>query len=326
MKYLNSTNLYFAASDLGAALNTQTNYTLQVVNNATSPATIVRTYSGAIFYYSGTQRIYYDFLLRNIDGAVDLATSDILAKCDIQLYDETDTMVAHELVCMVERTFGMSDGLSDATYNPTTNEIGIAFPNTVEMPRVANGMVYPLILFTTPMTYTADVQVLKANDTTYDIVDLYNDMDINVALLCGVGGLEIGVVGIPHDLYFNLHAADCSANYILLWYDHRGFWQSQPFWGAETTNNDHQTITDTNNVTRLYETQVVRRWELTSDYVHKQNTYESLFVSQKIFLYNADTDEYIKVNVTDSDFRYTRDRVPFKFNINLQYDTNYYSK
>lgn len=98
----------------------------------------------------------------------------------------------------------------------------------------------------------------------------------------------------------------CPAQYYVQWIDRYGTYQCQPFSKISTFSNDYSTTTmiTYDKVKKPIFKTVNSTWNLNSEYIPEDKLpyYESLFVSDKVILYDAKNDMSYNVVLTDTKF------------------------
>lgn len=98
----------------------------------------------------------------------------------------------------------------------------------------------------------------------------------------------------------------CPAQYYVQWIDRYGTYQCQPFSKISTFSNDYSTTTMVayNKEKRPIFKTVNSTWNLNSEFIPEDKLpyYESLFVSDKVILYDAKNDMSYNVVLTDTKF------------------------
>ena len=98
----------------------------------------------------------------------------------------------------------------------------------------------------------------------------------------------------------------CPAQYYVQWIDRYGTYQCQPFSKISTFENDYSTtlMISYDKVKKPIFKTVNSTWNLNSEFIpeNKLPYYESLFVSDKVILYDAKNDESYNVVLTDTKF------------------------
>ena len=98
----------------------------------------------------------------------------------------------------------------------------------------------------------------------------------------------------------------CPAQYYVQWIDRYGTYQCQPFSKISTFENDYSTthMISYDKVKKPIFKTVNSTWNLNSEYIpeNKLPYYESLFVSDKVILYDSKNDESYNVVLTDTKF------------------------
>lgn len=301
--------LYFDVSDLSSTLNTQINYSLEVVDN---DGNILVSYSGRLFYYDAAQRIYYDFLLENIHNN----------------FTQTNTVYLQSIIPSVtvnakvgNTTKATEDVLLIEKSMPVDNT-SITLTDEVENPEVVLNQTYPITVIVKDTNNLTGGEYIEFDGlaTPITITESKN-------VFMNVSSIPTNVHLVSESEY-NLELQDTKlcADYMLMWYDNRGFWQSKPFAVRKEFTSENNEITNLRNVTRKYNTVVENRYFLTSGFVREYKTYTSLFTSKSIYLYDIQEDKYIKVLITDNTFQENKSRKPFKFELNLKEDKKYISK
>lgn len=98
----------------------------------------------------------------------------------------------------------------------------------------------------------------------------------------------------------------CPAQYYVQWIDRYGTYQCQPFSKISTFSNDYSTthmISYNKEKKPIFKT-VNSTWNLNSEFIPEDKLpyYESLFVSPKVILYDANNDASYNVVLTDTKF------------------------
>ena len=98
----------------------------------------------------------------------------------------------------------------------------------------------------------------------------------------------------------------CPAQYYVQWIDRYGTYQCQPFSKISTFSNDYSTthMISYDKVKKPIFKTVNSTWNLNSEFIPEDKLpyYESLFVSDKVILYDAKNDESYNVVLTDTKF------------------------
>ena len=98
----------------------------------------------------------------------------------------------------------------------------------------------------------------------------------------------------------------CPAQYYVQWIDRYGTYQCQPFSKISTFSNDYSTthMISYDKVKKPIFKTVNSTWNLNSDFITEDKLpyYESLFVSTKVILYDAQNDMSYNVVLTDTKF------------------------
>ena len=98
----------------------------------------------------------------------------------------------------------------------------------------------------------------------------------------------------------------CPAQYYVQWIDRYGTYQCQPFSKISTFSNDYSTthMISYDKVKKPIFKTVNSQWNLNSDFITEDKLpyYESLFVSTKVILYDAQNDMSYNVVLTDTKF------------------------
>ena len=98
----------------------------------------------------------------------------------------------------------------------------------------------------------------------------------------------------------------CPAQYYVQWIDRYGTYQCQPFSKISTFSNDYSTthMISYDKVKKPIFKTVNSTWNLNSDFITEDKLpyYESLFVSPKVILYDAQNDMSYNVVLTDTKF------------------------
>lgn len=98
----------------------------------------------------------------------------------------------------------------------------------------------------------------------------------------------------------------CPAQYYVQWIDRYGTYQCQPFSKISTFSNDYSTtlMISYDKVKKPIFKEVKSTWNLNSEYIPEDKLpyYESLFVSDKVILYDAKNDASYNVVLTDTKF------------------------
>ena len=98
----------------------------------------------------------------------------------------------------------------------------------------------------------------------------------------------------------------CPAQYYVQWIDRYGTYQCQPFSKISTFSNDYSTTTmmTYDKVKKPIFKTVNSTWNLNSEFIPEDKLpyYESLFVSDKVILYDAKNDMSYNVVLTDTKF------------------------
>ena len=98
----------------------------------------------------------------------------------------------------------------------------------------------------------------------------------------------------------------CPAQYYVQWIDRYGTYQCQPFSKISTFSNDYSTthMISYDKVKKPIFNQVKSTWNLNSEFIPEDKLpyYESLFVSDKVILYDAKNDASYNVVLTDTKF------------------------
>ena len=98
----------------------------------------------------------------------------------------------------------------------------------------------------------------------------------------------------------------CPAQYYVQWIDRYGTYQCQPFSKISTFSNDYSTtlMISYDKVKKPIFKEVKSTWNLNSEYIPEDKLpyYESLFVSDKVILYDAKNDMSYNVVLTDTKF------------------------
>ena len=98
----------------------------------------------------------------------------------------------------------------------------------------------------------------------------------------------------------------CPAQYYVQWIDRYGTYQCQPFSKIYTFSNDYSTtlMISYDKVKKPIFKEVKSTWNLNSEYIPEDKLpyYESLFVSDKVILYDAKNDMSYNVVLTDTKF------------------------
>lgn len=338
MKYLNNNDLYFRIGDIDTGLtptNANQSYNILITNKNDSTV-VLKEYNGQIFYYSNDQKIYYDFLVDMMIGS-DFTLPMTGDTTVIPIVTATITIGTYSLSEDVAR-FHKPEWLTETDYeiliNPTEYPLmawdyrflyGITdldYIHKYEIPKISVGMQYPAICYTGDLAigndrfrfggHTATKNVPLKPNTVYtcDVVE-YEEMQNAYVSLSRPGVSYIDILNLKYE---------CNAPYILQWYDPIGFFQSQPFYGSESENYVHNTITNLQGAESKYQTQEKRNWILKSDYVKDQRMFQSLFVSPVIYLFDVEKQKYHRVLIENSDYNYTRSKKPFRFSVTLKAD------
>lgn len=325
MKYLNNTDLYFRIGDIDTGLtptNANQAYTIQVMDK-NNHSTILKRYDGQIFYYTNNQRIYYDFLVDMCITELDLSAQPH-SESVIPVADVMITFSGHTKTDVVAR-FNLSDFVlsseADAIVYPSTATTVVNVSPEMfrcDTPKVVYGQNYPAIVYTGSYTPVQTDTVDCACMTSYAMIKngvyvfpFTEDEDIELIKAVVPSKSVMSSLSLPRT---------CNPHYMLVWYDPQGFFQSQPFWGSKEESYTHNSVTNLHRYETKYQTQDKRNWTLKSDWVRNQKTYESLFISPVIWLYDTKTCKYHKVLVTKNTFAESRSRKPYKFNITVTND------
>lgn len=98
----------------------------------------------------------------------------------------------------------------------------------------------------------------------------------------------------------------CPAQYYVQWIDRYGTYQCQPFSKISTFSNDYSTTTmiSYDKVKKPIFKTVNSTWNLNSEFISEDKLpyYESLFVSDKVILYDSKNDASYNVVLTDTKF------------------------
>lgn len=320
MKYLNNKDLYFQAGLEFGPTPTKgiVKYEIRLfdVLDQVNP---FKTYYGSFFYYDTSQRIYYDFLLYSINSEPSGFIPGHVkyhGVINVDLYDNQGTQLDTESVSLVERFRG--SGLGDSTYY-SIGSISIPIPSNQDLPKVSLGQTYWVSTFYYNLLSTG---ILRSGTTTYNVSAGAGTYNFNVAASSdNKFNIITGTTTEPKTLSLDIV---CSP-YMLVWWDSQGYWQSQPFSGAEYDNFKSAQRKNLRYETIKYHTTIEKRWDLKSDWVKKPFTYYSLFTSNQVWLYDFTGSSTVvyKVIPKDNDFRLSQRIEPFKFEITVENDTTY---
>ena len=325
MKYLSSNNLYFRIGDIDTGLtptNLNTSYTLELCNPLTH--IVIKRYNGQFFYYSNDQRIFYDFLLDAfVQNDFDIETYPNVNTHIVPVYEVVITIGSYADTELVSRTILPDDvdesDITDKIY-PTggTPYMISAKDFDCEEPLAADGLNFPSIVYTGNMTVAqlqGDMIVLSDGSRQYPLA-------LNGCFTFQPNNLNINLSHQGLIIQRQHFQEYCDAPYMVVWFDERGFFNSQPFYGNESDTYTHNTTTDLQHIESKYQTQEARSWTLQSDYVRKQQTYKGLFTSPAIWIYDIANKRYYKAILTNTNYNESRTKKAFRFNITLNNDVS----
>lgn len=312
MTFLNSNDLWFSVTSVAGITpdNTIHNYSINVYKpDDTSYSDPIKRFNGSFFYHSTDQKLYFDFLLFNINIPPTFTSGYTNFDNYVIVRLEGSSPIDKEVALFENHK---DSGLPASYYKPTSGPYFLR-PHNSEIPRIGNNQVYPLML----LYNGATSKNIKVNGvTTYTATQ---------------SGLFNIVCSGPNDVSVNYSTNTFTLKYVcapyfLIWYDKQGIYQSQPFWGYYEQNYLSSRLTNLRKETVSYKTECEKTWYLKSDFVHLKETYRGLFDSNNVYVYDTATESYYKVLVETNTYQENIRRSPFKFDIVVKYDYTYTSK
>lgn len=318
MKYLNDDNLFFRMGDIQGLTPTNANQNYNITVYEAGLPNIINQYDGQIFFHSLDQKIAYDYLLRIMIENIDIEnisyphSQKIIPIVDVVFTVGSDSY--SETVGLYYKPEGMSDSEMDVLIAPPDPNTTNFYPALMgcENPVVGFNQKYPAIVNIHEFVPTGETVQID-DDMSYEINDYTSLYLFEIAD-------DVNIIATTDSLQDNDYPVKmtCDAPYTLMWYDVRGFFQSQAFYGTESDNFTHNSVTNLEGKETKYQTQERREWNIQSDWVQSPKTYWSLFMSPVIWLFDIEKQKYFRVLITSTNYQHKVNRKPFRFNVTLK--------